>query len=167
MAVVRRLQDADHAAVLRINAAHVPAVARLDAPELYRLATIGDLHTVAVDERQSVAGYLLAFARTDAYDGEEFRQFSARNARPFLYIDQVAIAPRGRRAGLGRALYDLLAADARRRQIDMLCCEVNVAPPNPDSLAFHLRMGFTELDAITLADGRSVALLTRDASPFG
>jgi predicted GNAT superfamily acetyltransferase len=163
MPVVRRLHNADHAAVLHINAEHFPAVARLDALELQRLATIGELHRVAVVDQQTVAGYLLAFARGAAYDGEEFRHFSARLPRPFLYIDQIAISARGRRQGIGRALYESLAAEARRIQIETLCCEVNIVPPNPDSLAFHLRVGFTQLDTIGLVDGRRVALLTRDA----
>ena len=27
----------------------------------------------------------------------------------------------------------------------MLCCEVNLEPPNPGSLRFHHRIGFTEV----------------------
>ena len=166
MPVIRRLQAADHAAVLRINDASVPAVARLDADELRRLAAIGELHRVAIDERQAVVGYMLAFASDEPYDGSEFRHFKARLSQPFLYLDQVAVGESGRRQGFGVALYESLADEARARQCTLLCCEVNVIPPNPGSMAFHLRLGFKQYDALAVDDGRSVVLLTRDTSRF-
>ncbi|MBS0387366.1 MAG: GNAT family N-acetyltransferase [Proteobacteria bacterium] len=161
MPAIRQLQAQDFAAVLRINAASVPAVASLDTAELRRLAAIGDLHRVAVDGAQRVLGYLLAFASDADYDGEEFQYFRAQLAQPFLYVDQVAIGAPGRRRGIGRALYESVLAEARRRRSPLLCCEVNTHPPNPDSLAFHLQLGFTPLASLSVSDGRTVALLTR------
>jgi predicted GNAT superfamily acetyltransferase len=163
---VRSLGATDHAALLQINGANVPAVAPLDAAELQRLAAIGDLHRIAVDERDAMLGYTLAFTGNDAYDGEEFRQFRTRLAQPFVYVDQIATAASGRRQGVGRALYDSVLAEARVRQCTLLCCEVNTIPPNPGSMAFHLRLGFRPFDSIAVSDGRTVALLTRDASRF-
>jgi hypothetical protein len=52
MIVVRGLEPADHPALLRINAANGPAVARLDGGELRRLAAIGDSHRVALMTRE-------------------------------------------------------------------------------------------------------------------
>jgi predicted GNAT superfamily acetyltransferase len=49
------------------------------------------------------------------------------------------MAPEARGLGHARRLYDDLAAVAAGRP---LCCEVNVVPPNPASLAFHDRLGF-------------------------
>lgn len=152
--------------MLRINVASAPAVARLDVVELQRLATLGERHLVAVDERDTVLGYALAFAHCESYDGEEFRQFTRRMAEPFLYVDQIVIAAPGRRSGIGQALYKHLAAEARRSQLTLLCCEVNTIPPNPGSMAFHLRLGFRPLDTVAVSDGRTVTLLTRAASPF-
>jgi predicted GNAT superfamily acetyltransferase len=166
MPVIRPLRTADHAALLRINAASTPAVAQLDAVELQRLAEIGELHFVAVDEGDAVLGYVLAFAHNEAYDGEEFRHFTGRIAGPFLYVDQIAIAAPDQRSGIGQALYNCLAAEAQRRRLTLLCCEVNTIPPNAASMTFHLRLGFRPLDTIAVSDGRTVALLARAASPF-
>jgi predicted GNAT superfamily acetyltransferase len=52
---------------------------------------------------------------------------------------RVVVAPEARGRGLGRRLYEDLAATAGARP---LCCEVNLVPPNPGSLAFHERLGF-------------------------
>jgi predicted GNAT superfamily acetyltransferase len=166
MPIIRRLQAADHAAVLRINDASVPAVARLDEHELQRLAAIGELHRVAVDDQGIVLGYMLAFASDEPYDGSEFRHFNARLSQPFLYVDQIAIAASGQRQGIGLALYESLAGEARARHSTLMCCEVNVIPPNPGSMAFHLRLGFRQYDALAVEDGRSVVLLARDTSRF-
>jgi len=170
MFAIRPLQGSDHAQLLRINAAHLPAVAALDAGELHRIASIGQLHRVAVagdaGAEPSVLGYLLAFESGAQYDGEEFRHFSARLRHSFLYIDQVAIAASARRQGIARALYESLAVEARGRRCALLCCEVNTVPPNPGSMTFHRRLGFEPLDVMAVADGRTVALLTRSTLPF-
>jgi predicted GNAT superfamily acetyltransferase len=42
-----------------------------------------------------------------------------------------------------------------------ICCEVNVSPANPASLAFHLRMGFAIMGEMATQDGRRVALPRR------
>jgi predicted GNAT superfamily acetyltransferase len=65
------------------------------------------------------------FAHRAAYDGEEFLEFGRLIRGPFLYIDQIAIAERNRRAGIGRTLYNALDHAAATRGIHTLCCEVN------------------------------------------
>jgi len=162
MCVIRSLENADHPGLLRMNAANVPAVARLDEAELLRLAAIGDSHRVALDAGRKMLGYVLAFTSGDPYDGGEFRHLMTKLRLPFLYVDQLAIDGSGRRRGIGRALYESLAGLARRRQLGLLCCEVNVNPSNPDSMAFHLHMGFAQIASMTVNDGRTVALMTRE-----
>jgi uncharacterized protein len=108
-----------------------------------------------------VVGYMLVFAHYCAYDGEEFRYFVGHIREPFLYVDQVAIDPRHRRAGIGGKLYAALREHARARQVGTLCCEVNTAPPNPASLEFHTRLGFTAVGDGDTLDGRRVAYLIK------
>ena len=48
----------------------------------------------------------------------------------------------------------------------MLTCEVNVAPPNPVSHAFHAAMGFVEVGRQGTEGGaKTVALLARSLEP--
>jgi predicted GNAT superfamily acetyltransferase len=109
----------------------------------------------------AVVGYMLVFAHHCAYDGEEFRFFVGHIREPFLYVDQLAIDPQHRRAGIGGQLYAALREHAIARQVARLCCEVNTAPPNPASLAFHVRQGFTAVGDGDTLDGRRVAYLIR------
>ncbi len=42
-----------------------------------------------------------------------------------------------------------------------MLCEVNHAPPNPGSDAFHARMGFGEIGRAVLSGGKTVRYLRR------
>jgi len=79
------------------------------------------------------------------------RWFAERFNR-FVYIDRMVVAERSRRTGLGRLLYNDLLNAARCAGHSLLCCEVNVAPPNPASDAFHAAFGFREIGRAHLPD---------------
>jgi predicted GNAT superfamily acetyltransferase len=149
----------DEVQVLTLNASSRPHVAELSHVELRRLLSLSNAHIVAIDEK--VIGYALAFARDDPYDGEEFIALRSLIPEPFLYIDQVATLGSMRRTGIGRRIYGSLERTARVRGSRRLCCEVNTAPPNPDSLAFHSRLGFSRLGSFATGDGRRVDLLQK------
>jgi predicted GNAT superfamily acetyltransferase len=155
-------REPDRAALLRINASNRPAVAPLDRAELSRLIALGALGAVAVDTQGAIAGYLLAFAHSSGYDGEEFRHFRALLGESFLYVDQVAVDPNHRGRGAGRALYVAASQWARTRGLAQLCCEVNIDPPNRVSLEWHERLGFAAVGNGDTLDGRRVAYLVRD-----
>jgi predicted GNAT superfamily acetyltransferase len=158
-ALIRPICNSDHAGVLRINVESRPAVAAMDGAELGRLLALGGTHLVAVGSDRTVLGYLLAFAKSDPYEGEEFRYFAAQIAQPFLYVDQIAILRRAHRQGIGRKLYRSLTEHAVACGIGVLCCEVNTSPANEISLEFHTRLGFSQIGTLNLLDRRSVALL--------
>ena len=160
MLSIRPLMPADVAQVLNINVAARPNVAALDRLELARLAELSPTHIVAADG-DAVCGYALNFGRDDDYDGEEFLVLRSLIAQPFVYIDQVAVAGRVRSQGIGRRLYEALERAASDRGISCLCCEVNTMPPNPGSLAFHARLGFSTLSSLATRDGRNVVLLEK------
>lgn len=162
MITVRSLHPNDCAHILRINASAGATVFRLDLAELVRLMDISALHLVAVNPDGAIAGYALAFFRDHAYDGQEFLAFRSSIAAPFVYVDQIVIARQDRGAGVGSMLYREVAAVARRLGSTSLCCEVNISPPNPTSLAFHRHIGFVPIGELHTRDGRTVALLRRD-----
>lgn len=162
MFTLRSLQPDDSHAVLRLNAAAVPAVAPLDAAELTRLMAISSLHLGVAGAGVDLAGYALVFSHDQRYDGEEFLALGRVLKAPFLYIDQIVVDPTLRAVGIGRGLYGALEQHARTLGASALCCEVNTSPPNPASLAFHQRMGFLRLEDMATGDGRTVALLRKD-----
>lgn len=161
MQSIRPLNTETHSQVLKLNEEAQPAVTRLDGAELSRLTALSDAHIVVVDSDDVVLGYMLAFYHDADYDGEEFRILQQIVAAPFLYVDQVVISAAIRGTGLGRALYDRMAAAAIRRGMHSLCCDVNTFPLNAASLAFHSRLGFERINNTATTDGRRVALLKK------
>lgn len=140
-------------------------MAHLDGKEFERLLALPNAHLALEDTDATLIGYLLAFPSQAPYDGEEFIALVRSRAERFLYIDQVAVARHMRRTGAASALYEHVEADARRTAFAALCCEVNLEPPNPGSLAFHRQAGFERLGMLETADGRTVALLRKPLRP--
>lgn len=163
MLTIRKLTSQDYSDVLSLNGEAQPHVAQLDEAELKRLHAISQSHLVA-EQQDCIVGYLLAFARGDAYDGEEFNALSELTPQSFVYIDQVATLSSLRRAGVARSLYSALETSATANGTRLLCCEVNTSPRNPDSLSFHRRLDFREVGALVAGDGRGVALLQKQLS---
>ncbi len=156
------MTDRDTASVLRINAESQPNVAPLDGHELNRLRSLSSHHLVAENIQAGVVAYLLAFADDALYDGEEFLKFRTSLTAPFFYIDQVAVISGEKGKGVGAALYRHFGQLADERAIEYLCCEINIVPPNPGSIAFHQKMGFRAVGALDTLDGRKVALYAKD-----
>ncbi|MEI9989563.1 MAG: GNAT family N-acetyltransferase [Rhizomicrobium sp.] len=151
---------ADWPATLALNAESVHVLSPLDAARLARLAAAASYLRV-MEEEGTVAAFLLGFAKGAAYDSPNYRWFDAR-FDSFFYVDRVVVAPAFRGRRLADRLYDDFESAARARGIRTVVCEVNVAPPNPASLAFHARRGFTEIGRQPYGEGKTVTLLRRD-----
>ena len=161
MKSVRFLSSPDCEEVLRINSQSFPGVARLDSSELERLVAIPNEHLAMEGPDGRLVGYILAFRSDAPYDGEEFLTFVETSVRPFIYIDQIAVDAAMRRMGLASILDKAVEAHALSTSIADLCCEVNLNPPNPVSLAFHQDRGFNQTSVLEAEDGRTVALMAK------
>jgi predicted GNAT superfamily acetyltransferase len=148
---ISALDTAAEAAVLALNDANVQETSPLDQAELRNLVAEAFYAKVA----GSVDAFLLAFDQHAAYGSPNFLWFKARHPR-FVYIDRIIVAPHARGRGLARLLYADLFEHARAAGHDRIVCEVNVAPPNPASDAFHAALGFTEEGRATLPDNGKV-----------
>jgi predicted GNAT superfamily acetyltransferase len=157
---IRPAQAAELAAILAINAQGRPGVSALTQAELDALVQEGP-HLYVAMLGLSVVGYTIVYTDASAYDGEEFSWFKRRFAG-FLYIDQIAIAESARRARVGTQIYRFLDQLARERELASIVCEVNLAPPNPASLAFHANNGFVEVGMMETGDGRRVSLRRKE-----
>jgi uncharacterized protein len=159
-APVRPLEAVDLPAVVALNNAHAAELGLVDAGRLARLFAVAALAT-AIGPSGDPDAFLLAFDERTPAQGANHGWFLARHAR-FLYVDRVCVHARARRRGLARALYADLMATAARRGTPLICCEVNVDPPNPASDAFHETVGFAEVGRAFLPDrGKAVRYLER------
>ena len=164
--------------VLALNNDHVPAVNRLDAATLRSLVDEACYFVVAIDDAEApsstVAAFMICMGPGAKYESPNYTYFARMYAEnnDFVYVDRIVVAPAFQRRGLGRDLYnsvDAFAATAAQErpgfQPRHVCAEVNIHPPNDESLAFHARCGFGRVgeQSLGVVDGheKRVAMLAR------
>ena len=142
---VRNIEIADLAQVLEINNANTPGVSELTMSEL-ETDIENCLHALAIDnEHGEVCAFCITFAPDAPHAGANHQWFAQRY-KSFVYLDRIAIDSKHQNRGLGALLYQTV----EQRMLDsaehsLLCCEVNLEPPNPGSMGFHKRIGFAEV----------------------
>jgi len=157
----RNIEIADLARVLEINNANTPGVSELTFAELESDLN-NSLHALAIDnERGDVCAFCITFD-PNAPDAGANHQWFAERYKSFVYLDRIAIDSNHQNRGLGALLYQAV----EQRMLDsaehsLLCCEVNLEPPNPGSLRFHKRIGFSECGVQSTAPGYAVTYLQK------
>ncbi len=155
---LRHPEPRDHDAMLALNNAHASELSLLDGSALADLLGAAWLAVMADD----ASAMLLAFDQDADYGSPNYAWFKER-LRRFVYVDRVVVAPAMRGAGLARAMYAELVARASAEGHSVICCEVNLEPPNPVSARFHAAIGFREAGKAFLPDrGKTVSYLVRE-----
>ena len=160
--IVRNIKSADLTRVLAINNANTPGVSELTLSELETDIT-NCLHALAIDnEHGEVCAFCITFAPDAPDAGVNHRWFAERYAS-FVYLDRIAIDPTYQNLGLGVLLYQSVEQQMiDSAQHSLLCCEVNLEPPNPGSLRFHHRIGFTEVGQQSPQQNYVVSMLSKN-----
>lgn len=154
---IRDAAAGDEEFILALNAACVPAVAEMDAQDYRDIA--GWAHRVLVAEAEGRrCGFLILIRPGSAYPSDNYAWFETAFDN-HLYIDRIAVSDGARGQGVGRALYDEASRIAATNGDQRLTCEVNEKPPNPESMAFHRRIGFRHLHTRPSRDDKIVAML--------
>ena len=157
----RNIEIADLPLVLEINNANTPGVSELTMAELESDLN-NSLHAFAIDnEHVEVCAFCITFA-PDAPDAGANHQWFAERYESFVYLDRIAIDSNHQNRGLGALLYQSVEQHMlNSAEHSLLCCEVNLEPPNPGSLRFHKRIGFTEVGRHSPQQGYVVSLLQK------
>jgi predicted GNAT superfamily acetyltransferase len=160
--IVRNIEVADVARVLEINNANTPGVSELTLSEL-ETDIKNCLHALAIDnEHGEVCAFCITFA-PDAPDAGANHRWFADRFESFVYLDRIAIDPTYQNLGLGVLLYQSVEQEMiDSAQHSLLCCEVNLEPPNPGSLRFHHRIGFTEVGQHSPQQNYLVSMLSKN-----
>ena len=156
---VRDAEPRDEDFILALNAACTPAVGDMTR-EAYR-QLVGWSHRVLIAEAGGEpAGFLILVRPGSAYPSDNYGWFEQTFGR-HLYVDRIAVSGRARGAGAGRALYEEALRLAAELDEERVTAEVNENPPNPESMAFHAKMGFRQLTSRMSRSGKVVAMLER------
>lgn len=156
-----QLRDAaprDWSRLLELNAASVAELSPLDEQRLRYILALAHSCLVA-DIDGEVVAFAIAVAPATDYDSANYGWFGERYER-FLYLDRIAVAAQSRRRGVGARLYD--AMEAAAVPLERMVCDVNIAPRNEASLAFHASRGYREVGQLAHGPARTVALMSKE-----
>ena len=159
--IVRNIVSTDVTRVLEINNANTPAVSELTMVEI-ESDLRNSLHALAIENEQGeVCAFCITFA-PDAQDAGNNHQWFAERYKSFVYLDRIAIDSNHQNRGLGALLYQSVEQHMLdSAEYSLLCCEVNLEPPNLGSIRFHKRIGFTEVGQHSPQQGYVVSLLQK------
>ena len=144
--------------LVELNDAASPAVPITSETEMAALLGSAGF-TLAARDDGALVGFVIGMHSGTDYASENYRFFNARSS-DFLYVDRIVIDGSRRGTGTGRALYEAVFEIARSHGLREVTCEVNLDPPNPESLAFHARLGFARVGEQETKNGSvTVALL--------
>jgi len=147
--MIEPITKEDEIALLALNNELAEELSWLE-PEQWRVLLAGAFHARRIGRLDA---FLLSFDQDAAYDSPNFLWFRHRFAR-FVYVDRIAVADHARGRGLARRLYEDLFSAALVRGHDVVTCEVNSAPPNPGSDAFHSALGFVKVGEAVIHGGK-------------
>ena len=145
----------DHEAMVALNNEFSAETSVLSASAMRALIDAAFFVSVA----GSMEGFRIALDQAAAYDNPNFNWFRDKLHR-FIYVDRVVVAKNARGLGVAGKMYRALTVAAKAAGHTVLCCEVNIAPPNPISDRFHEKFGFSEIGQARLPDrGKTVRYL--------
>ena len=158
--VIRDAALVDEDFILALNAASTPAVGEM-AAQSYRDIAAQAYRILIAEAGGEPAGFLILIRPGSEYPSDNFAWFEEQFDN-HLYIDRIAVRKSAWGAGVGRTLYDAALRIAAELGEKRLTAEVNEDPPNPESMAFHAKLGFRHLLSRTSPRlGKVVAMLER------
>ena len=155
--IVRDIQTKDFNEILRINKESVHFLSPLSKAKLEYLNAQSDFHKV-ISLNGEILGFCLALREGSEYDSLNYRWFADHYSR-FLYVDRVVVDLTKQSLGLGRLFYEEVFKHARKTGADLVAAEIDINPPNPTSLKFHEKFGFSEVGRQEVAGGKKIVSL--------
>ena len=140
--IIETTSPSDLNQILELNQKALPAVSSVNLKEMQHFLKIVDyFKTLKINNK--VAGFLIAITPGKDYNSVNYRWFENKY-ESFMYIDRIVVAPTYQGHGFGTAFYNDLS-NFSKNIIPRITCEVNINPPNKESMLFHTKYGFKQV----------------------
>jgi len=139
---IRALQISDSSSIWEINEQGLPGTGKVSEQEILDLLNYSSL-SIGLFDSNSLLGFVICLPPKTAYGSLNYLWFNERYD-DFLYVDRIAVSTANRNQKIGSKLYQAVIHTASKLGVP-IAAEVNLRPPNPDSVRFHQRHGFTEI----------------------
>jgi len=139
---IRALQISDSSSIWEINEQGLPGTGKVSEQEILDLLNYSSL-SIGLFDSNSLLGFVICLPPKTSYGSLNYLWFNERYD-DFLYVDRIAVSTANRNQKIGSKLYQAVTDTASKLGVP-IAAEVNLRPPNPDSVRFHQRHGFTEI----------------------
>ena len=155
---LRTLGSEDIPAIWKINEQGLPGTGKVSQDEIAELIRLAELPLGAYEENELV-GFVLCLLPRTKYASLNYAWFN-QHYQDFLYVDRIAVLESHRNRTIGSILYQEVISYAQQNNYP-ITAEVSLMPPNPDSMRFHHRFGFSEVGVLH-HESKSVTMMLRD-----
>ena len=155
---IRDLRVLDSGSIWEINEQGLPGTGKVSEDEIISLLEFSSFSIGAYDN-EKLLGFVICLPPATAYGSLNYAWFNHRYDR-FLYVDRIAVSSDRRNQKIGSKLYQAVIDESVKHAVPV-AAEVNLRPPNLDSIRFHKRHGFTEIGEFTHGE-KSVLMMLRE-----
>ncbi|MDR9417744.1 GNAT family N-acetyltransferase [Gracilimonas sp.] len=155
---IREAEKKDLSTILSINQSALPHVNSIELSELEEFLKVANPFIV-IEMDGTIAGFIIVLQKGLDYDSLNYK-FFCNNYYDFDYVDRIVISEHFRGKKLGTALYKYLFNHSDKKQIT---CEINIKPPNVNSMKFHKSLGFKQVAKLVTEKGaKGVAMMVKE-----
>ena len=157
---LRNLNHNNIEEIWEINEQGLPGTGKVSREEISRLLDYSDLALGAFLSSRLI-GFVICLPPKTEYGSLNYAWFNDRYS-DFLYVDRIAVSKSHQNKGVGSIIYSEVIQNALELKVPVTA-EVNLSPPNPGSVRFHLRHGFKQVDVYDSGE-KKVAMMVYDLS---
>ena len=155
---IENTSSSDLDEILKLNQQALPAVSSVTKEEMQHFLNIVDyFKSLIIDQR--VVGFLIALTPGKDYHSVNYQWFEHKY-KSFMYVDRIVITPTHQGKGLGTTFYNDLSKSTDQT-ITKITCEVNLKPTNKESMLFHKKYGFEQVDTQFTESGKKEVSLMK------
>lgn len=154
---IRVLTKEDSPSLWKINEEGLPGTGKVSEDEIKSLLDYSELSIGAFDGVK-LLGFVICLPPGTEYASLNYAWFNQRYD-DFLYVDRIAVSQNHRNKNVGSSLYAEVISVSVQNEVP-IAAEVNLTPPNPGSIRFHERNGFTDVGVFSHGS-KTVKMLLR------
>lgn len=151
---IRNLERSDLQSIWHINEEGLPGTGKVSQEEIKSLLDYSSL-AVGAYLNEKLLGFVICLPPRTGYRSLNYAWFNQRYEK-FLYVDRIAVKSEYQNRNIGSNLYNYVKKWSKRIEVPVTA-EVNIYPPNPGSMRFHIRHGFEQVGVLK-HERKSVAL---------
>ena len=155
---IENTSSSDLDEILELNQQALPAVSSVTKEEMEHFLNIVDYFKSLIID-QKVVGFLIALSPGKDYQSLNYKWFENKY-KSFMYVDRIVISLSYQGKGLGTNFYNDLCKTIDQT-ITKITCEVNLKPPNEESMLFHKKYGFQQVDTQFTDNGKKEVSLMK------